>query len=156
MSVSLRCAALRTCGTDGHSPYYKEEFHTHTHITSDRTADKGGTAQNIKNTHMGHYNGFPNRLCQLVRIFTTKLVMSKSILLCTKFVVKAHQSPLKLHRIDPLSVLSRTSLVQILTPGSPFQICLLYPDRHVKISYVWSERHPRQTALTTCSCGVSF
>ena len=26
------------------------------------------------NTQMGHWNGFPNRLCQLVRIFTVKLV----------------------------------------------------------------------------------
>ncbi len=34
-----------------------------------------------------------------------------------------HQSQLKLHRITLLSVLIRISLVQILAPGSPFQIC---------------------------------
>jgi hypothetical protein len=37
---------------------------------------------------MGHCNGFRSTLCQLVRIFTAKLVMKKSGLLCTKFVGK--------------------------------------------------------------------
>jgi hypothetical protein len=37
---------------------------------------------------MGHCNGIRSRLCQLVRIFTAKLVMEKSGLLCTMFVGK--------------------------------------------------------------------
>ena len=40
------------------------------------------------NTQMGPYNGFPSRLCHLVRTFTVKLLMTMSGLLFTKFVGK--------------------------------------------------------------------
>ena len=39
-------------------------------------------------TQMVPCNGFPNRLCHLVRTFTVKFVMTKSRLLFTKFVGK--------------------------------------------------------------------